>query len=120
SAPRSPKRWRRADGSRNRFFSIRFLCFYTLFVSKRDVLHLVGFESRWGVGCYMKETPVAGSCAKQERAIRQWLTTSFALSPGFGEEGMEVRRLNRPDIAALSTHNRAAHLFDEGVRLFLG
>src|SRR5438552_18230481 len=57
--PVSPKRWRRADGSRNRFFSIRFLCFCILFFSKRDVLHLVGFESRWGVGCCMKETPVA-------------------------------------------------------------
>src|SRR5437667_10899588 len=28
--PVSPKRWRRADGSRNRFFSIRFLCFCIL------------------------------------------------------------------------------------------
>src|SRR5437899_1238089 len=68
-------------GPRNRFFSIRFLCFYTLLVSKRDVLHLVGFDSRWGVGCYMKETP-------WRDAIRQWLSTSFAPLPRlFGGRG---------------------------------
>src|SRR5207237_7774655 len=89
---------------------IRFLCFCILFFSKRDVLHLVGFESRWGVGCYMKETPVACSCAKQELAISQWAHHFVRPRPGFAvERGWGVRGLNRPETTALSTHNRAAH-----------
>ena len=83
-------------GPRNRFFSIRFLCFCILFVSKRDVLHLVGFDSRWGVGCYMKETP-------WRDAIRQWRSTSFAPLPRlFGGRG-DLRA------AEPSTHRCAFH-----------
>src|SRR5438552_2377037 len=50
---RWPASWieRGAGGWRRRCFSIRFLTFSILFLSIRHVFHLVGCESRWGVGC---------------------------------------------------------------------
>ena len=95
-----------------------------LFDSLSLLLHSFRFETRRFTPCRFRfamggrvlhERNAGGGFVCEAGASHQPMAHHFVrpLPRLRREEGMEVRRLNRPDIAALSTHNRAAHPHSE-------